>query len=431
MKQTLIIGGGPAGMAAAVAAAQQGEQITLLERRAKPLKKLGATGNGRGNLLNSGPLRYFGDEAFAQQVLEHLPYGKLAAFWEGLGVPLRQEAEGRVYPAALQAAVAVEALSLRVQQLGVKVVPHTQALCLSSIKGGFLLEGEQTLPTAEPQGPCASPASVQKKRKPQPPAQPTPCHFEGSRVIVAAGGAAAPSQGTDGTAYGLLTTFGHTLRMPRPALCPLVTKEEPIQGLAGQRVRARLALRSAEGVLLAETQGEALFAADGVSGIAAMQLARHTKAGCTLHLDLREALNRERLSQEELAAYLRQAGQMRQGLSAWDLLTGLCVRPLARALLCAAGISGHEPIAQLGPAQYLALAGAIMHFSLPVLGTRGFAAAQVTAGGIATSDFDPATLESRLQPGLYAAGEVLDVDGDCGGFNLMFAVASGLLAGRG
>ena len=419
MKKTLVIGGGAAGMAAAIAAAQRGEAVTLLERNPKTLKKLGVTGNGRGNVLNAGPPIYYGDAAFAQAVLQAMPYERVATFLEELGIPLRQEAEGRVYPAALQASVVVEALRLRAEQLGVQAQCRTRVLALFRDGDGFTAEAEES-PLADPHGkkgrPAAAPVVFRK--------------YCGDRVIVTVGGAAAPAHGTDGTAYGLLTNLGHSLVSPYPALCALLTDKRPIGGLAGQRIRAALTLTSPKGALLHSTEGEALFAEDGVSGIAAMQLARFATEGCLLHMDLRPGLGLDGESKAALRQRLQALIELRKALPLSELCTGMMTQPLARALLKAAGITGLErPVGSLEPNERNALADILVNFSLDVKGVRGFDSAQVTAGGIATAAFDPLTMESRLQKGLYAAGEILDVDGDCGGFNLMFAFAGGLLAG--
>lgn len=421
MGRVLIVGAGAAGMTAAIAAARQGQSITVLERNEKSLKKLGVTGNGRGNLLNSGDPLYYGDAGFAAQVLARIPYGKLVQFFEELGVPLREEAEGRIYPAALQGAVAVDALRLKARQLGVQICTRTQVIRLTAQGGGFVLEAEESVPQGE-----------QAKGKKALPPEKIPRMYKADQVVVAAGGAAAPAHGTDGSAYELLTAFGHSLTPIRPALCALLTDRKPIQGLAGQRVRARLTLRDRLGHLLHETQGEALFAQDGVSGIAAMQLARWVHDGCVLHMDLRDELNREATEAGELRDYLQTIADSRQELPLSELFTGMMMPQVGRAVLAAAGYPEQSRrIGSLPPKALETIAATLTDFPLAVEGLRGFDSAQVTAGGIATADFNPATLESRLQKGLYAAGEILDVDGDCGGFNLMFAFASGLLAGGG
>jgi len=412
---TLIIGGGASGMAAAIAAARTGQQVTVWDRGRKPLKKLGVTGNGRGNLLNDGEPEYYGDTSFALSVLSRMPWQSVAAFWQSIGVPLAREAEGRVYPASFLASTAVDALLLEARRLGVAVVPGTRALSLEALPGGgFRARGARAV---------YAPDAPRKngKIKPGQALAEEPVQAEAARVIVAVGGAADPAHGTDGTAYGLLTAFGHTLVPPRPALCALTTETSAIRGLSGQRVRAALTLTDVRGRTLAQSRGEALFAADGVSGIASMQLARFVQPGCTLRLDLREALTGD--AGADTRAWL--TNRVRRAESWRDLLVGAATPELSDALWRVGG-----PFPSLAPDALEALAHSIEAFCLPVTGTRGFAGAQVTAGGVRPCEFDCQTLQSRLCPGLYAAGEVLDVDGGCGGFNLLFAVATGLLAGQ-
>jgi len=433
---TAIIGGGAAGVAAALAAAQQGQQVLVLERGAKPLKKLGVTGNGRANVLNSGSPAYYGDTAFAQAVLRHMDYPALVTFFQQLGVPLRTETEGRVYPAALLASVVVDALLLRAQQLGVIFQCGTKVERIQKTADGFAIHAMragETVP-AEQSGKRAK-----KETKPATDAAAKPVLLHAQRVIIACGGAAAPAHGTDGSGYALLTAFGHTCTPLKPALCALLTDKRRIAGLSGQRVRARLTLSAGNGQRLHATEGEALFGDDAISGIAAMQLARFVADGARLTLDLRPAVcwgdfapgAAADVPDSSVLSQVAALAAMRGQCSAATLLTGAFPTPVARFLCREAGIPAlAAPIHTLPKTALANLADAICGVRLPITGTRGFAHAQVTAGGITAAEFDPATLESKLCKGLYAAGEVLDVDGDCGGFNLMFAFASGLSAGR-
>ena len=257
-----------------------------------------------------------------------------------------------------------------------------------------------------------------------------PVRFRADRVIAAFGGAAAPAHGTDGTAYGLLTELGHTLHTPCPALCPLVTAAPIPEKLAGQRVRAKLTLWDSAGKLLDQRRGELLFTADGVSGIAAMQLARNVRPGCVLSIDLTEALTGA--ADTDLGAWLQERLKKLAGRTAAQFFIGAAVPALADEIFRQAGSpQGETRVSEWSAGEVRALSRAIRDFRLVLSGVRGFEAAQVTAGGISASEFDPATMESRLIPGLYATGELLDADGDCGGYNLLFAFATGLLAGQG
>ena len=401
----VIIGGGAAGMAAAIAAAKRGRRVTVLERGRKALKKLGVTGNGRGNLLNRGKAQYFGDADFAKAVLQNMPYENIAAFLEEAGIPLVHEAEGRMYPSSYLAASAVDALKWQAEQLHVETVVNTRAVRIQKTQKGFCVHAVRTL--------FAPDTTLKSGRvKPGEAIGEEEARYACDRVIVAVGGAAAPIHGTDGTSYGLLTELGHTMTALHPALSALTTNQKAVEGLSGQRVRAKLTLCAPDGTQLHASEGEALFADDGVSGIAAMQLSRFAYEGCMLHMDLRPAITGA--EDTDVSAWLARRMQARDKRT---LLTGASSPALANALWRRAGHSTEK------------LAQVIADFTVPVTGVRGFESAQVTAGGIRTAEFDRATLESRLVPGVYAGGELLDVDGACGGFNLMFSFACGLLAG--
>ena len=419
--KTLIIGCGAAGAAAAVAAAERGDSVIVIDRNRKPLKKLGVTGNGRGNLMNNGQWRYYGDAAFARQVLEKMPPKAVAAFLEGCGIPLTEEEEGRVYPAANLASVAVDGLLHRMERLGVRILPCACAQQIAPQRDGF-----SVTVTVTDYAPDQVKANG-KVKKGEAVGQSVRV-LTADRVIVAAGGAAAPAHGTDGSAYSLLTGLGHSLRPVRPALCALLSDAKVLKGLSGKRVKATLRLAAANGQEMHQSSGEALFADDGVSGIAAMQLARFYEPGCTLHMDLSQALIGS--SGTDILRWLGDRAAQVCGMEQpplGELFVG-CAHPAVQAaLLRAAGLRAEDTAT---PERLRLLAETIADFTLPVTGTRDFEQAQVTAGGIPCSEFDPATMESRLIPGLYAAGEMLDVDGDCGGYNLMFAFAGGLLAGR-
>ena len=401
----LIIGGGAAGMAAAIAAARRGHRPTVVERGRKALKKLGVTGNGRGNLLNCGKGQYFGDAAFADAVLQNMPYERVAAFLEEAGIPLVHEAEGRMYPSSYLAASAVDALKWQAETLRVEIIVNTRVVKIEKKNSGFLVRAVKTVfaPDITLKSGRVKPGEVIGEEE---------VSFRCDRVIVTVGGAAAPIHGTDGSAYGLLTELGHSLVPVHPALTALLTDKKAVEGLSGQRVRAKLTLCGPQGKQLHESEGEALFAEDGVSGIAAMQLSRFAHDGCVLHMDLRTAITGK--PDTDVLAWLKRRAESRDQRT---LLLGAASPALASVLMRRSGGSV-EKLSQL-----------IEDFAVPVTGVRGFDSAQVTAGGVTPAEFDPSTMQSRLVPGLYAAGEVLDVDGACGGFNLMFAFASGLLAG--
>lgn len=395
MQDIVVIGGGAAGMAAAIAAAEAGDRVTLLERMDRVGKKLLATGNGRCNLMNTGAPRFPGGSALAEAVLSRFGVREQRAFWQAHGLLLREEDGGRVYPASGQASTVLDVLRLSMDAAGVRIVTG------ASVIGVRRKHGRWTVQTEQGGYPC-------------------------DRVIVAGGGCAQSKLGSDGSCWPILASLGHTVTRVRPALTQLATDTASIRGLSGIRVRAEVRVLRGDTCVHTET-GEALFADYGVSGVCVMQCARYAAPGDTLSLNLLAALGMDEKQLRDMLALRRVAwrGQLME-----QVLTGICVPRLASALCAQAGVRWKErAIASLTDREIFALAHTLADFRLTMRETRGFDGAQVTAGGAACDEFDPATLASRLAPGVHAAGEVLDVDGDCGGFNLMFAFGSGILAG--
>lgn len=390
-----VIGGGASGLAAAIAAAEAGAQVTVLEKASRVGRKILASGNGRCNLMNLGPAVYFGDPAFAETALEAADRAAIRAFLERTGLRLadRPEEDGRLYPACGQASAVLDALRQRCGVLGVRVVTDCGVTQVVSRADGFLLRTAQG-------------------------------DVEAERVVCAAGSPAGGKLGGD--AYGLMTALGHRLIAPRPALAPLNCDMRGLQGLKGLRCPAVLTLSRDEKPIEA-AGGEILFTDTGVSGVCAMQLARAAEAGQTLHIDfsplmaLRERTHFHTLSPEKpgggcaaALAYLRGRAHTMEGA---PLLTGLLPPALIR-------------VAEREKADLPGLARLLTDFRLRVTGTRGMEGAQAAHGGLDTRSFDPKTMASRRVPGLFVTGEMLNVDGECGGFNLMFAWCSGMLAGR-
>lgn len=398
MSSVIIIGGGAAGLAAAIASASCGDQVTILERMDRVGKKILATGNGRCNLMNTGSLRFPGGTGFAEAVLSRCGAMEQTRFWQHLGLRMRQEEGGRVYPISGMASTVLDTLRFTLDALGVQTMTSIHVTGVFKARHGWtVMAGEQK--------------------------------WKADRVIVAGGGCAQPKLGSDGSAWKLLTEQGHTLVTPKPALTQIITDTTAIKGLSGIRVRTEVRITRGQQMKYSET-GELLFADYGVTGVCVMQCARYAEAGDTLHINLLKALGFDSADDFERELYRRRKlwGNTRMQC---DLLTGLCVPKLAQAMLAAAGLSSvqHHTCGQLTQAAIDRLASRAADFTLTIKGVKGFDSAQVTAGGVAADEFDPTTMESRLNAGLHAAGEVLDVDGDCGGFNLMFAFGSGILAG--
>ena len=370
-RRVLIVGGGAGGLAAAVSAAGAGAQVTILEKANRVGKKLLKTGNGRCNLSNQNVApEGYNHPDFVAPLLERTPCAALRDFFASIGLWTVSDGEGRIYPRSDTAASVLDVLRLACAERGAAEVCSTEITGIEYDGGRFTLR-------ARAGG-----------------------DFTADRVIVASGG---------GTA--LLRALGHEYVPMTPVLCPLKTELGPIRGLSGLRAKCRASLLRRGREVISE-RGELLFRDFGVSGILALDLSRYAQECDMLSLDLAPELERGAL-REMIAA---RADLGREGAEA---LTGIFHRRLNEALLRCAGGADAD-----------ALAGAIKDFRLTVLGPGDVQNAQVTRGGAAAEGFDPLTLESRLVPGLYCVGEALDVDGRCGGYNLHWAFASGLSAGR-
>ena len=393
----LIIGGGASGLAAAVAAARLGERATVLEKLDRPGKKLLASGNGRCNLLNRNALRYYGDSEFAYRVMGSDPVHQLEQFWEMLGLRIRWDAEGRGYPCTFQASTVLDVLKAEMIRRGVVLRCGERAAELIPQSRGFLVRSDT--------GHC----------------------YAGKRLILACGGMTQPKLGGGNDAWEWLRALGHTMIPAFPALTPLITDARSISGLAGIRARCSVSVET-EGKEIHREKGEILFTDRGISGICAMQCARFSNPGKSLlRLDLTDGLF---LNDHNLTEDLMRLRMICADEPPTALLKGFCVPKLAFAVCKQSGLSLRgETCNSLTEKQVHAIVKALRSYTLAVLGRSGYDSAQVTAGGANCEEFDPVRMASRICPGLHVTGELLNVDGDCGGYNLMFAFMSGLRAG--
>jgi hypothetical protein len=400
----IVIGGGSSGLMAAISAARCGAAVLLLERKDRVGKKLLATGNGRCNLTNSdcAPDRFHGgDPAFIAAVLSRFPAVRAVDFFEALGIACEAEREGRIYPHSGQASAVLDVLRWELARLRVdvraghevkQIIPGEHGFALPLAMGGELKAG---------------------------------------RVILAAGGMAGPQFGSDGSGLHLAGALGHRLVDPVAALVPLRLRADFLRKLKGVSFTARGEVRCGEEVLRGEV-GEFLFTDSGISGIPVLQLSRSASRalkanqGPCIVLDLFPALSLDELDAALETRFRRQAHK-----SLSDGLVGLLNKRLIPVILSEAGIDDPSlPDAEFTATARKQLARLLKNWSLTISGTMPWPEAQVTAGGVALDEVDPATLESRLVPGLFFCGEILDVDGDCGGFNLQWAWSSGYVAGR-
>ena len=392
-----VIGGGAAGMLAALTAAENGHRVLLLERQSRIGRKLLATGNGRCNLSNYhvSPAHYHGGAGFCDFALSQFDVGETLQYFASLGLLTVSEASGRIYPMSNMAGSVLDVLRYALECPEIDLQTSQTVTAVRKMPEGFSVKTETDT-------------------------------FSARRLILAAGGAAGSKVGGGMDGYRLAKSLGHHRTALYPSLVQL--KTDPTYPRALKGVKAQCGISICRGSqVLARNSGEVLFTEYGVSGPAIFDLSRSVSAGgsdltCLLNFfpDWVEAEVLHWLSQRQAAMAAHEAS---------TLLTGSCHTRLGQMICKSAGFT-NQRAAGLTRDDLRRIARQATHFALPITGTCGFDQAQVTAGGLDTSEFDPRTLQSRLVPGLYACGELLDIDGDCGGYNLQWAWSSGRLAGK-
>ena len=392
----IVIGGGASGMAAAITAADRGHAVTVLERQARVGRKLLSTGNGRCNLSNTHAAQghYHGDSALVSDVLRRFGVEDTLAWFGQLGLLTVTEDSGRLYPFSNMASSVVDVLRFALDSRGVTVIAGSPVTGIRVKGNSFTVTTEEGVYTAD-------------------------------AVILAAGGAAGAKVGGVMDGYRLAKALGHHRTALSPAIVQLRTDPTYPRSLKGVKAEAAVSVFRS-GDVLAQRTGEVLFTEYGVSGPAVFDVSRAASIGgegLVCVLDLLPQWDGERTVRE-----LLRRRELLRGHEASALFTGLLHPRLGQVVVKASGFTV-QPLEGLTDDDMRRIARVAKRFALPILGVCGFDQAQVTAGGLRTDEFDPKTLESRIVPGLYACGEVLDVDGDCGGYNLQWAWSSGRLAG--
>ena len=391
-----IIGAGASGMAAALAAAENPEvEVLVLERQSRVGRKLLATGNGRCNLTNLHALEggYHGESPdFSQAALTRFSPEKTLAWFRSLGLYTVAEPSGRVYPYSDQANSVVDVLRLAMDKPNITLVTGFTVEKIRREPEGFTLSNRED-------------------------------SYFCNKVIVACGGLAGSKLGGTMSGYQLLGKLGHRSTRLRPALVQIKCGWGGVVGLKGVRANCHVKILRDE-ALFAQSIGELQFTEMGLSGPVIFEISRDV---CFGKGDWRARLDfLPEMSPEELEEMLLQRQQRNFPME--ELLTGILHNRLGRVLTKAAGIGGRQA-GDLTREEIAQVCRTVKDFDIPLTEPLGMDSAQVTAGGVLTENFDPQTLESRLVPGLYACGEVLDVDGDCGGYNLQWAWSSGRTAG--
>ncbi len=402
--KVVVAGGGAAGMMAAITAARAGAEVLVLEPNEKVGRKLYITGKGRCNVTNhcgrdelmaavprNGKFLYSAFDRFGPE--------DTMAFFEGLGVKLKTERGNRVFPVSDRAADIVDALFFEMRRLGVEVRRDRAA-------GLAVRDGRLTAMDTERGGRGG----------------------ECKVLILATGGASYPRTGSTGDGYALARSAGHTIVPIRGSLVPLES-EDPccakLQGLSLRNVELRV--KNESGKTVFREQGELLFTHFGLSGPLVLSASAHmdfTRSNYTAHIDLKPALEEGKLN----ARLLRDFGE-RSNQDYANALGGLAPRSMVPVLVERTGIPADVKVRDIRREQRRRLLETLKDFTIRLSGPRPVEEAVVTSGGVAVGEVDPRTMESKKAKGLFIAGELLDVDGYTGGFNLQIAWSTGYAAG--
>ncbi len=387
-----IIGGGASGLFAAIAAKSENTSVTIYEKEKRVGRKILATGNGRCNMTNitADIGDYHGsDVAFMSPTISRFWVSETLDLFESMGILWKEEEDGKVYPYSDTASSVLDVLRHRVDELGVDTVCDFNVKNIKKQGNGFVIESADGKSEA-----C-------------------------DRVIISTGGKAGTQLGSDGSGYRLLKSFGHKITDISPSLVQIKTETETVKKLKGIKVNAKVTLGK-----MSKT-GEVLFADYGISGPPVFWLSSYIGENREIVLDIMPEYN-----YREVCDMLSLRCKRLAATPLEDFFIGMLNKRVGQALLKHIGI---EPLSRLAgtltPKEIKSIAAVIKGLRLSLEGTSGWGNAQVTKGGADVSQFDPDTMESRLVNGLYATGEVLDIDGDCGGYNLQWAWSSGYIAG--
>ena len=431
MVDVIVIGGGAAGLMAGITAARQGASVVVLERMKEPGKKMMITGKGRCNITNACPMEEFipnlpGNGKFLFSALQQFTNDDLLRFFQEQGLETVTERGGRVFPATGKAKDVIAVLRSALQKAGGRLVTGAQAT-------GFTVKPGQVTGiryrTVENDGrrdgqDFRSQTKGKMKLGPE--------HtLDAGAVIVCTGGASYPGTGSDGNFVPVLEMLGLSIEPLLPALVPLQPEEgftEELEGLQLKNVEASVL---ADGKVVAKEFGELQFIRGGIAGPICLTMSRkvarlqhYNQPELELSIDLKPALSDEKL-ETRLIRDFQEFSKLRLA----EVVRKLLPQPLVEPVLDTAFLDGKKQVSQVSKEERLALVQAVKHFTIPLMGTRPLAEAIVTAGGVALKEIDPKTMKAKRIAGLYFAGEVMDVDGYTGGFNLQAAFSSGYVAG--
>ena len=401
-----IVGAGPAGLTAAIVAKKEnpGLRVVILEKKEVAGKKLSATGNGRGNLSNKN--------------CQLLP--QILKFFSEVGIATRMDEEGRIYPYSEEAKAVTAALVKRAKVLGIEIVTDCQVRSVEADRKGsfriFVCRGDND--------------KYANARE----CNATEC-MRSEKLLIATGGKSFAVYGSTGDGYALARSLGHSVVPPVPALTAIeVENPEDLKRIKGIRAKGEVSL-FIEGNGVFKEVGEVQFREDSLSGICIMNMSsflpvKNHGEGDGMLSKCRISINLvPDFSTVDLMEFLITKGKL-EGINTVDLAETVVKGSLAEYVLERAGIDGQKPASELGSKELVAIANGLRNLSFVPCGRKGWKEAQVTKGGVSLKEIDMGTMESKVCPGLYFAGEVIDYDGPCGGYNLHNAWLTGIKAGK-
>ena len=405
MKDVIIIGGGPAGILCAAAIKENAKEmvnVTIVERLEKIGKKILATGNGKCNFTNKNlsPRRY-NNPKFVTPTLSKYGYKEIEEYLESIGLLSKEISEGRMYPYTESATTVLEVMRMHLNRLGVNVKTNYEVNKVVEKNGRYLVYNKN-----------------QRNY-----------YLECDYLVFACGGASAPVLGSNGSGYGLLKPFKVKVTDIYPGLVGIKSDITTLKVLNGLRFKCNVSVyeKKTKSCVWIE-YGEVQFKGDGISGIVVMEastfMARHL-GNYVINLDLMPEA-----SLDDTIRMLNIRKELFESSEVLNLLTGMLPKMLGQVILKKASIDMNSYIKNLTKANITKIAGLIKAFPLDVKGDYGFERSQVTVGGVSLTEVDNETLEIRKMPNAYVCGEIIDVDGECGGYNMQWALASGYLVGK-
>ena len=395
-----VIGGGASGMIAAITARKSGKEVVVLERKDRILKKVLITGNGRCNItnVNADISNYFGkDISSVENILNSFNPQDTMDFFNGLGIICNEENRGKVYPLSGQASSVVDALRFEAERLGVRI--ETEFYVRKIEKEGFKFK------------------IYSEERK----------KIEAGRVVIAAGGQSYPELGSNGSGFELAKELGHSVTKLSPSIVQLKSEKHQVKGLQG--IKTDVAVTAyGDNKKICTYNGELLFTDYGISGNVVFNISFVMPLYKNVEFEIDFM---EKFDYNELYEILKERKRILSHLTMENYFNGMINKKLGQFLSKVSGIEKlSKPVKDLNDSDIRKLCTVLKKYRVKILETTGFKNAQVTAGGVLLDEVNIETLESKIVKGLYFSGEVLDVYGECGGFNLQWAWASGYIAGE-